>query len=139
MTTATATRKTRKSATKPQRRVTLIGADSNPMVVEMAIGKDTFAYFVKKIHADFGMGFAFRKVEVNGMSENSEDTYHVHYDPVRRWTRCDCKGGEYLGHCKHQEAIVALINSGKLLVPAAKPEAPQQPQVKPEDYEWDNP
>jgi hypothetical protein len=121
MNTATASR-ARKPASKPARRVTLIGADSNPMLVEMTIGEQSFAYFVKKIHADFGMGFAFRKVEVNGMSENSEDVYHVHYDPARRWTRCDCKGGEFHGHCKHQEAIAALIQSGKIAVPAAKPE-----------------
>jgi hypothetical protein len=123
--TATATKasKARKPAQKPERRVTLIGADSNPMLVEMTIGKESFAYFVKKLNADYGMGFEFRKVEVNGMSENSDETYHVHYDPARRWSRCDCKGGEFHGHCKHQEAIVALIQSGKLPVPAAKPEA----------------
>lgn len=133
MTTAT-TKKTRKFAQKPERRVTLIGADSNPMVVEMTIGKDTFAYFVKKLNAEFGMGFEFRKIEANGMSENSENTYHVHYDPARRWSRCDCKGGEYHGSCKHQDAIVALIQSGKIAVPVprAKPEAPKQAQADPQ-------
>jgi hypothetical protein len=111
---ATKALKTRKPDQKPARRVTLIGADSNPMVVEMTIGKDTFAYFVKKIHADYGMGFEFRKVEVDGLSENSEDTYHVHYDPARRSSSCDCLGGLHHGHCKHQEAIVTLIRAGKI-------------------------
>jgi hypothetical protein len=130
---ATATRKTCKPAPKPERRVTLIGADSNLMVVEMTIGKDTFAYFVKKLHADFGMGFEFRKVEVNGMSEYNEDTYHVHYDPARRSSSCDCLGGLHHSHCKHAEAIVALIQSGKIAVTAPK----QRQQIN--DSGFDNP
>jgi hypothetical protein len=128
MATVTKAPKARKPAPKPERRVRLIGADDNPMLVEMTIGKESFAYFVKKIHADFGMGFEFRKIEVNGMSENSDETYHVHYDPARRSSTCDCLGGLHHGHCKHQEAIVALINSGKIAVPA-----PKQPESKPQE------
>jgi hypothetical protein len=93
------------------------------MVIEMTIGKVSFAYLVKKLRADFGMGFEFRKFD-------GGDVYHVHYDPARKWSRCDCKGGEFCGHCKHASAIVALIESGKIAVPTAKPEAP-----KPEEKE----
>jgi hypothetical protein len=114
--------KTRKPAPKPERHITFFSADSNPALLEMTIGKESFAYFVKKIHADFGMGFEFTKCP-DLIGPSSEDVYHVHYDPARRWTRCDCKGGEFNGHCKHQEAILALIQSGKIAVAAPKPEA----------------
>ena len=120
--TATATRKTRKPAPKPERRVQLYGADSNPMLVEMTIGKESFSYFVKRIHADYGMGFEFTKCP-DRVGPSSDDVYHVHYDPGRRLSTCDCLGGLHHGHCKHQEAIVALIQSGKIAVPAPKPEA----------------
>jgi len=133
MATLTKAPKSRKPAAKPERRVTLIGADSNPMVVEMTIGKDTFAYFVKKLHADFGMGFEFRKFIAWGQSEPHEDTYHVHYDPARRSSSCDCLGGLHHGHCKHQEAIAALIQSGKLSVPTVQ----QRQQIN--DSDFDNP
>lgn len=132
--TATATKspKTRKPAKKPERRVHLYGADSNPMLVEMTIGKESFAYFVKRIHADYGMGFEFQKFIAHGQSEPHEDTYHVHYDPARRLSTCDCLGGLHHGHCKHQEAIVALVQAGKLPVPTA-------PQVQSEPTEFDDP
>lgn len=93
----------------------LYNASGNPMLVEMTIGKESFAYFVKKIHADYGMGFEFTKCP-DGIGPVSEDVYHVHYDPARRLSTCDCKGGEFHRHCKHQEAIVALINAGKIAV-----------------------
>jgi hypothetical protein len=126
--TATATKsRTRKPAPKPERRVVLYGADSNPMVIEMTIGNATFAYFVKRLQADYGMGFEFRKVEVNGMSETDGETYHVHYDPARRLSTCDCKGSLHHGHCKHQEAILALIHAGKIAVPTTKPQPEPMP------------
>lgn len=87
MTTATKSRKTRKPALKPERHITFFSSDSNPALLEMTIGKESFAYFVKKIHADFGMGFEFRKCP-ECINPPSDDVYHVHYDAVRRWTRC---------------------------------------------------
>jgi len=117
---ATATRNARKPRTKPERRVHLYNADGNPKLLEMTIGAESFSYWLESIPADFGIGFEVRKLlpEI--------DVYHVHYDPARRLTTCDCKGGEHHGHCKHQEAILALIQCGKLAVPlvASKPEPP---------------
>jgi hypothetical protein len=113
MSTAT-TKRTRKQV---ERRVALYNADGNPKLLEMTIGKELFAYWLKIIDADYGIGFEIRKP----LPET--DTYHVHYDPSRRMSSCDCKGGTYNGHCKHQEAILALIRAGKLSVPEPK----QQP------------
>jgi hypothetical protein len=87
----------------------------------MTIGKESFAYFVKRIHADFGMGFEFTKCP-DCVGPTGDEVYHVNYDPGRRLSTCDCLGGLHHGHCKHQEAIVALIQSGKLPVPEVKPE-----------------
>jgi len=115
---------------KPERRVHLYNAGGNPMLLEMTVGKEEFAYFVKKIHADYGMGFEVKKLVIDGVSEQTNEVYHVHYDPARRLSTCDCLGGLHHGHCKHQEAIVALIQSGKIDVAAVKLEAkaaPKQP------------
>jgi hypothetical protein len=102
---------------KPERRVHLYNPEGTPKLLEMTIGKDTFAYWLKIIDADYGIGFEVRK------PFPETDVYHVHYDPARRYSSCDCKGGLHHGHCKHQEAIIALIRSGKLSVPEPK----QQP------------
>jgi len=112
MSTATKSRQ----RVKPERRVHLYNADGNPKLLEMTIGKDTFAYWLLILDADYGIGFEVRKM----LPET--DVYHVHYDPARRLSSCDCKGGEFHGHCKHQEAILALIQCGKLAVPEPKHE-----------------
>jgi hypothetical protein len=96
------------------------------MLVEMTIGEELFAYFVERIDADFGMGFEFKKCP-DCVHEIDDAVYHVHYDPARRLSTCDCKGGTCHGHCKHPEAIVALIHSGKLPVPA--PNATTRPRT----------
>jgi hypothetical protein len=128
MSTVATPRKSRKPAAKPARSVQLYNASGNPMLLEMTIGKESFAYFVKKIHADYGMGFEFTKCP-DCVGPSSDDVYHVHYDPARKSSSCDCLGGLHHGHCKHQESIVALIQSGKIEVSATNP-APQQPAKK---------
>ncbi|HEY7308391.1 MAG TPA: hypothetical protein VH643_03410 [Gemmataceae bacterium] len=112
---------------KPERKVHLYNGDGNPKLLEMTIGNDTFAYWLRIIDADYGIGFEVRKP----LPEN--ETYHVHYDPARRLSTCDCKGGLHHGHCKHQEAILALIRTGKLSVPTPK----LQPACEP--IEFDDP
>jgi hypothetical protein len=125
MTAATATRKPR---SKPERRVHLYNAEGNPKLLEMTVGKDSFAYWLRIIDADYGIGFELRKCP-DGINPLSADTYHVHYDPARRLSTCDCLGGLHHGHCKHQESILALIQSGKIAVPAAKPQLAREPVV----------
>jgi hypothetical protein len=82
----------------------------------MTIGAETFTYWLSILDADYGLGVEVRKP----LPET--DVYHVHYDPQRQLSTCDCLGGTHHGHCKHQEAVVALIRAGKLAVPA-----PQRP------------
>src|SRR5262249_24101103 len=105
MTTATRTRKTTK---KPARSLRLYGATSTTMAIDMTIGKEEFSYLVKKIPAAWGRGFEFKKLD------NSDDVYHVNIDTTSGRHSCDCLGGLKHGHCKHQEALLALILSGKL-------------------------
>jgi hypothetical protein len=105
---------------KPQRRVSLYNADGNPKLIEMTVGKDAFTYWLKILAADYGIGFEVRKLVTDGINPPSKDVYHGHYDPARRLSSCDCMGGLHHGHCKHQEAIIALIRSGKLSVPEPK-------------------
>ncbi|MGH7223520.1 MAG: hypothetical protein ACRELF_09855 [Gemmataceae bacterium] len=126
MTTATKSRQRVKS----ERRVHLYNADGNPKLLEMTIGKDSFSYWLKIIDADYGIGLEVRKLVTDGINPPSDDVYHVHYDPARRLSSCDCKGGTFHGHCKHQEAILALIRAGKLSVPEPK----QQPS-EPEEFD----
>jgi hypothetical protein len=51
----------------------------------------------------------------------------VNLDLQRGQHSCTCKGNTYCGRCKHAEAILALIKSGKIDVPPAKP----QPELMP--------
>lgn len=125
MNASTKTKKNRKAATKVERNVHVYGAESDPMLIVMTIGKDRFAYFVKRIPADYGVGFEFRKANHCFGEANANEVYHVHYDRSRRLSSCDCLGGLKHSHCKHQEAIVALIQAGKLAVLETKKAEPK--------------
>jgi hypothetical protein len=117
-----ATTKTR----KPARRVRLY--PSVPALLEMQIGKESFSYFLKAISADWGRAFEVRKLLADG-----GDVYHVHIDGLR--VSCDCIGCQKWGHCKHLEAIQALIHTGKLaslsLAPHHAPQGAAKPEAKP--------
>lgn len=76
--------------------------------VNLTVGKLAVSYFLEEVPADFGRGFAVEKV--NG------ERYHVHVEAGGS-TTCDCPGGNYHGHCKHQDAIRKLIDLGKLPTP----------------------
>lgn len=116
---------------KPERRVRLYGADSNPMLLEMTIGAELFAYFVTKIDG----GFAFRKCP-DCVHEIDDAVYRVHCDPATRLSTCTCKGNTYCGHCKHIESILALIQSGKIAVPAGKQQPATVEPAKPAADPW---
>jgi hypothetical protein len=110
MSTSTRVRRT----VKPDRRVHLF--DGTPALLEMTVGAESFSYWLTAIPSDWGLAFEVRKMICEG-----GDIYHVHYDPQTRQSSCDFKGGTYCGHCKHQEAILALLRTGKLAVPAPQP------------------
>lgn len=115
----------------PQRRLQLYNATGSPMLLEMQIGNESYAYWVKRIHADYGLGFEFKKCPDVIIPYFELETYHVHYDPARQLSTCDCLGGTHHGNCKHQAAIVALIKAGKISIPA--------PRTNNDDRDSDNP
>ena len=111
---------------KPERRVHLY--DGTPALLEMTIGKEEFAYWLKQIPADFGMGFEVKKISTDG-SAPSEDVYHVNIDLLSGHHTCTCKGNTFCGHCKHVESLLSLINCRRIEVPQlqAKPVAKAEP------------
>ena len=58
--TLTATRKQRKPARKPQRRVHMY--PGSPALVEMTVGKESYSYWLRPLAADFGDAYEFRKL-----------------------------------------------------------------------------
>lgn len=68
-------------------------------------------YHVCEIDADFGRGFCLEKM-VNGNPTNCEAAYCICLRPVA--STCECKGFLRHGHCRHAEALSALLKSGKL-------------------------
>jgi hypothetical protein len=105
---------------KPARHVT-IGTEINGVfALHIAIGTGEkvkhFGYYVRRIPADFGIGFHVEKFDAEKV-EGEDTEYDVHLDPQRGYHSCTCKGNTYCGHCKHVESLLALIQSGKIDVP----------------------
>ncbi len=117
MTTATRTRKT----TKPVRTATLGTLSDGKLLLCLTQDGVLRAYLLTSLASDFGTAFHLHKADAgDGHAEEYDVLLHG------RESSCTCPGHEYRHHCKHVEAIEALIRSGKLAV-AAKP-APAQPQ-----------
>jgi hypothetical protein len=119
MSTATKSRK----RVKPDRHVAIGAPCNNVFALHMTIGTGEnaqhFGYYVQSIPADFGLGFRFEKFDVEKV-EGEPSVYDVNIDLERGYHSCTCKGNTYCGHCKHVESVLALIQSGKIAVPAAK-------------------
>jgi hypothetical protein len=71
-------------------------------------GEVSHAYYVQALEADFGIGCHMVK-----LTPDSEDTYSVNYHPVSGEKICDCKGHLAHGHCRHADALEALVNAGR--------------------------
>jgi hypothetical protein len=69
-------------------------------------------YLLLEIPADWGRAFEVRKSVAAGL-EPDPTVYHVHADE-QLGTSCDCQGFLRWSHCKHQEAIDALLAAGRL-------------------------
>src|SRR5690348_2551878 len=111
MTTATKSRK----RVKPERRVQ-IGAPANGVyAIALTIGRGEkakhFGYYIRRIPADFGLAFHFEKFQTEKV-EGEPSEYDVLIDMQRGSHSCTCKGNTYCGHCKHVEAVLALIKCG---------------------------
>lgn len=70
-------------------------------------------YAVVEFPADFG-GRAFMLAKVTEGSDPTEERYACLIPAGGREKRCECKGFNYAGHCKHLSALAALINAGQL-------------------------
>jgi hypothetical protein len=93
----------------------------------------SFGYYLQQIPADFGLGFHVEKFGVEQV-EGEPTEYDVHIDTERNHHSCTCAGNTYHGHCKHVEAVLALIATGKIVARIPATAKPQQaaPQVQPE-------
>jgi hypothetical protein len=86
--------------------LTIPSSNPNPLLPQVQ------EYFVLAIPADWGRAFEVRKSVPAGL-EPDPTVYHVHAD-ADLGTTCDCKGFLRWNHCKHQEAIDALLAAGRL-------------------------
>ncbi len=132
---------TRKPAQKPARRVNISRPVNGVHAVHMTIGTGEkakhFGYYIASIPADFGLGFYVEKFATEQV-EGEEAIYHVNIDLTGGHHSCTCKGGTYCGHCKHQEAILALLKSGKIQASQRRAKPEPKPAPMPAD-EHDTP
>lgn len=137
MSTTTATRHTKQARKPVERRLRWLPADKSaapmPDLVPMADlvkiddGRgDVCNYTVQEIDAFPGeRAFAIGKLDIDDAA-----TYHIRL--TRPGTaQCDCPGGTYKRKCKHADAVLKLIELGKLA-------GPTQRQPQPSDFEFDN-
>jgi hypothetical protein len=129
MTTSAQTRN-RKPRPKPEPHVTLGIHTNGVYALHITIGTGDkakhFGYYVRRIPAEFGLAFRFEKFETERVEGEPSDC-DVLIDLDRGYHSCTCKGGTYHGHCKHAESILALIQSGKIDVPAPAQQTALEP------------
>jgi len=83
-------------------------------LVEITSGRKTATYTIAEIgHCDAGFS-AYRLLE---QGRPADECYDVEIGPCG-YRRCDCRGHEAHGHCKHAETVRALITRGALPDPA---------------------
>jgi hypothetical protein len=116
MTTTTATRKTTKKQETRTAKLTTVGT---ARVLGLTTGKDTAFYLLTTLAATVGAGFHLAKAD---RGDGPGEEYDVLLDG--QFSSCECKGFLRWNHCKHVEALTALVKSGKLSAPtASKPQA----------------
>lgn len=110
--TSSAPTRQRKPRPKPQRYATL-HCECDTRAVSLKIrqvtptGKETIdVYGLLDIGTDEANGRGFALTKEDGT------TYHVEITPTAK--TCDCKGGARHGHCKHGDALAALLGKGLL-------------------------
>ena len=115
---ATSKSKSRTTGSKPVSRSVrwLSRLDRCTGIVEIRLTfakrSEFFRYFVSPVAIDYGVaGAALEKIGADGSCTGGE-VYHVHLDTIR--SSCTCKGNTFCGHCKHVEALTALVSVNKL-------------------------
>jgi hypothetical protein len=92
---------------KPERRCRLSDGLGGPRrILSLFIGAEAFVYWVEPVPTDWGRGFRLEKFEEG-------DVYDVHFDQATG-DSCTCLGSLRHGHCKHRDALAALIKGGRL-------------------------
>jgi hypothetical protein len=83
-------------------------ADESGVLI-ISVGKETFAYFVDAIPADYGRAFC--------LSKFTGESYDVNLGDAQHPPSCECKGHLRWGHrtvCKHLAGLKALVEAGRL-------------------------
>ena len=69
-------------------------------------------YYLKPIPADFGVAFELEKFTGNTGTDETERVYRLAVDGER--SACSCKGHARWNHCRHVEAVCALLKNGRI-------------------------
>lgn len=136
---STTTKKARKytPTTQRKRNVRLLAWIEDLKVGVVRIteeGKPDDHYHVKGIPSDFGKGFTLEKMQ-EGNPLTCEPAYSVNIDGEA--STCECKGFLRWHHCRHVEALTALLEAGKLTSddkPTTKPTVTAKPAI-PHDWQ----
>jgi hypothetical protein len=91
---------------KPERRCRLSAGGGGKRILSLFVGAQAFLYWVEPVAADWGRAFRLEKFE-------GGDVYDVHFDQATG-DSCTCLGSLRHGHCKHRDALAALLKAGKL-------------------------
>ena len=76
-------------------------------IIDVTVNGRTTSYFVRNISSDFSRGFSLEK-----SGPDAGEVSHVLLEQDGR--SCDCKGYLRHGHCKHTDALLKLVQLGKL-------------------------
>jgi hypothetical protein len=109
------TEKVKRVRPKPARSMRLsapVYANGARLLV-LTVGKVAVGYHVELLPTDFGRGFKLTKFAEGG-GDKDENKYLVSVDADTESRECSCKGHAYAGHCKHADALAALIAAGEL-------------------------
>lgn len=92
-------------ATKTHPRITRLLAPASPTcpgLVQITAGGRSAVYWFRPTPADQGRAFEVRKY-------GAKEAYHVHLEAGGKGS-CTCKGGSYVGRCRHRDAFTALVD-----------------------------
>jgi hypothetical protein len=92
---------------KPERRCRVSdGQGAGKRILRLFVGAQAFLYWLEEVAADWGRAFRLEKFEEG-------DVYDVHFDQATG-DSCTCLGSLRHGHCKHRDALAALLKAGRL-------------------------
>lgn len=121
MTTATKTRKTTKEQPRSAKLTTL---NNGYKVLWLTVGDAIQTYGLTPLSSDFGTAYHLLKAD---RGDGPGEEYDVLLNG--RDSSCTCKGNNYRGHCKHVEALAALVKSGTLAVASKPDEEPEEEET----------